>query len=51
MKNFSFLLILVFFSCVNSFAQNIGKYEGVKVEPSDNLQKLADKSKNKLKIV
>ncbi|MBX7172813.1 MAG: class A beta-lactamase-related serine hydrolase [Pyrinomonadaceae bacterium] len=42
MKNFSFLLILVFFSCVNSFAQNIGKYEGVKVEPSDNLQKLVD---------
>lgn len=42
MKNFSFLLILVLFSCVNSFAQKVGKYEGVKVTSSETLQKLVD---------
>ncbi len=42
MKNFSFLLILGLLFCANSFAQKIGKYETVKIEPSADIQKIVD---------
>lgn len=42
MKNFSFLLILVLLFCANSFAQKIGKYQIVTIEPSADIQKLVD---------
>jgi len=42
MKYFSFLIILLLSFGLNSFAQKIGKYETVKIEPSVDLQKLVD---------